>query len=242
MTIDSVPDLDPPAPGRTRRNRGSEVVRHALIDAAIGEFAAHGFEGASTRAIAEAAGAHQSQIKDPFDNTDELWRRCLERLLGEVDAAIAEASAVRAGPDGGQRAIDVLEATIRGLVRFAARRPELNRIMVHEATSPSDRLTWLVETRLGRRQAEMAEVCVDWRPTGWWRRSTGMRSTTRSSGRRRCSTPTPPRPGSWGSTRPIPSWSNATQTHSSQCSFPALRGETLTPRSGGTFFAGRASN
>ena len=48
-------DTDAPAPGRTRRNRGSEVVRSALVNSAIAEFSAHGFEGASTRRIAEGA-------------------------------------------------------------------------------------------------------------------------------------------------------------------------------------------
>ncbi len=139
-------DADTPAPGRTRRNRGSEVVRDALINAAIGEFAAHGFDGASTRSIAEAAGAHQSQIAYHFDSKEELWRRCLELLLDELDARIADAAAgVGADP------VDQFEAVIRGLVAFASRRPELNRIMMHEATSDGERLTWLVEAQVGPR-------------------------------------------------------------------------------------------
>jgi hypothetical protein len=32
--------------------------------------------------------------------------------------------------------------------RFVAAHPELNQIMVHEGTSPSDRLTWLTETHV----------------------------------------------------------------------------------------------
>lgn len=153
MSTPAVTDSDLPAPGRTRRNRGSEVVRDALVNAAIAEFSAHGFAGASTRAIAEAAGAHQSQIKYHFDTKDELWKRCLERLIGELDAAIVDAA-----DEVGEGELAMIEATIRGLVRFAARRPELNRIMMHEATSPSDRLTWLVEHHVGHRQAALSEV------------------------------------------------------------------------------------
>ena len=37
---------------------------------------------------------------------------------------------------------------IRRLVRFVAAHPELNQIMVHEGTAPSDRLTWLTETHV----------------------------------------------------------------------------------------------
>ena len=144
-----------PAPGRRRRNRGSEVVRDALVDAAIVEFSAHGFEGASTRRIAEAAGAHQSQIKYHFAGKDELWKRCLERLVGELDAAVAGALDPEAA-DG--EPLAVVEAVIRGLVQLGARRPELSRIMMHEATSPSDRLTWLVETETGPRRAEVVAL------------------------------------------------------------------------------------
>ena len=155
MGARSLPDSDAPAPGRTRRNRGSEIVRGALINAALAEFAAHGFEGASTRAIAEAADAHQSQIMYHFANKDELWRRCLELLLNELDAAIAEHGNPDTGPHG------LVEASIRGLVQFASIRPELSRIMMHEATSPSERLTWLVDTHVMPRQRVLTDAWTE---------------------------------------------------------------------------------
>ncbi len=143
---DRGPDTDDPAPGRSRRNRGSGVTRDALIDAGIEEFAANGFAGSSTRRIAQAADAHQSQIKYHFDTKDDLWKRCVERLLAELDAAIA------ANLDPTDTDVTAsLAATIRGLVHFMAGRPQLNRIMAHEATRSSDRLTWLVDTHLAAR-------------------------------------------------------------------------------------------
>ena len=154
MDASALSDSQAPAPGRTRRNRGSEIVRSALINAAINEFAAHGFEGASTRRIAEAADAHQSQIKYHFDTKDDLWKRCIEVLLDELDAAILDSFDPSSTDSRG-----VFEATIRGLVHFAARRPELNRIMIHEATNASDRLNWLVDTRLRDRHAALT---VSW--------------------------------------------------------------------------------
>jgi TetR/AcrR family transcriptional regulator len=157
----SLSDNNTPAPGRNRRNRGSEVVRGSLVNAAIVEFAAHGFEGASTRRIADAADAHQSQIKYHFDTKDLLWRRCLTLLIDELDEAIAEQLDETASD-----VLAVAEATIRGLVHFAAERPELNRIMMHEATSPSDRLSWLVETQVARRQAAFATAWGELRAGG----------------------------------------------------------------------------
>ncbi|MGB0113535.1 MAG: TetR/AcrR family transcriptional regulator [Ilumatobacteraceae bacterium] len=150
--VRALSDRDTPAPGRTRRNRGSEVVRSALINAAIGEFAAHGFEGASTRRIADAADAHQSQIKYHFDTKDVLWQRCVDVLITELDDAVRDRlDPTSTDPRAG------FEATIRGLVHFAAKRPELNRIMMQEATSASDRLTWLVDTLLRDRFTSMTD-------------------------------------------------------------------------------------
>lgn len=95
------------------------------------EFGARGFGGASTRAIAERAGVHQPQINYHFAGKDELWRAAVDHLFALLDTALAE--------------VDGPEALVRAFVTFAADHPELNRIMVQEATSGSGRLEWLVE-------------------------------------------------------------------------------------------------
>lgn len=127
-------------------------MRQRLIDAAIVEFAARGFDGASTRRIAERADAHQSQIRYHFDSKVELWQGCLSTLVAELEEVIDEASASPTSPVGR------MEGVIRGFVRFAAERPELNRIMIHEATAPSERLQWLVAEETGRRRDELADL------------------------------------------------------------------------------------
>ncbi|MEO0495682.1 MAG: helix-turn-helix domain-containing protein [Actinomycetota bacterium] len=151
-----------PAPGRSRQNRGSEIVRAALLDAAIGEFAAHGFAGASGRRIAAGADAHQSQINYHFSSKDELWKAALLRLLDELDRAIDE-QVERIDADD---ASAVAAAVIRGLVYFAARRPELNRIMMHEGASPGERLRWFVDERLRGRHADLLETWAALRGSG----------------------------------------------------------------------------
>ncbi len=131
------------AESATSRKRGSyktsQLVRTRLIDAAMTEFAAHGFEGSSTRAIARRAGAHQPQINYHFETKEALWRAVMDRMMEEVDTHLAN-------DETEPRAI--VDAMIRGLVHFAAARPELNRMMIHEASSPSDRLTWLIVTHI----------------------------------------------------------------------------------------------
>lgn len=123
----------------------SAITRASLIEAAVHEFAAHGFDGASTRAIATRAGVHQPQINYHFESKLDLWRAAVDWLFAELhDETMVAMSGVRT-----QR--DRLAAGVRAFVRHAARRPELNRIMVRESGAPSERLDWLVETYVRQR-------------------------------------------------------------------------------------------
>ncbi len=125
---------------RTRAVR--EDIRERLLDAALVEFGAKGFDGASTRAIARSIGAHQPQINYHFASKEALWIAAVDHLFGELARTID-------GLPTRTRDVSVLAAVfaemIRRFVRFAARHPELNRIMVHEATADSARLTWMTE-------------------------------------------------------------------------------------------------
>ncbi len=126
--------------GGSVRAAASARVRERLIESALKEFADHGFEGASTRAIASGAGAHQPQINYHFASKEDLWKAVLLQLLAELDAEIAV--------DPAATPRQAMEAIIAGVVAMAAKRPELNRIMIHEGTHPSERLEWLVEAQL----------------------------------------------------------------------------------------------
>jgi AcrR family transcriptional regulator len=146
------------APARPRRRQArSAATRTALLDAALREFAAHGFEGASTRAIAAAAGTHQPQINYHFDSKDELWREAVDHLFARLDDTVGRY--LRDMPP----AIDDrtrFANGIRSFVRAAAELPELNRIMVQEATIDSDRLRWIVERHTRPR---FERLIADWR-------------------------------------------------------------------------------
>ena len=87
---------------RSRSRRPAADLAAALLDAAAVEFAAHGFEGASTRRIAERAGAHQPQINYHFASKEQLWRATVDHLFAllvvpDVAAAPDPASAFAAG-------------------------------------------------------------------------------------------------------------------------------------------------
>jgi len=124
-----------------RTRRSSEHVARDLLEAAALEFAAHGFDGASTRRIAQRAGAHQPQINYHFTSKEQLWRATVDHLFAQMDATLPSFG-------DGPSPSDAFEAVLRSFVQFSAERPELDRIINLEATAPSVRLDWLVATHL----------------------------------------------------------------------------------------------
>ncbi|MEO1057681.1 MAG: TetR/AcrR family transcriptional regulator [Actinomycetota bacterium] len=110
--------------------------------AALAEFAAHGFEAASTRAIAAAADTQQPQINYHFDSKEALWRAAVDHLFERLDESVAQhMETLPSASDPRGR----FARQLRAFVRAVAEWPELNRIMVHESTVPSERLSWIVE-------------------------------------------------------------------------------------------------
>jgi TetR/AcrR family transcriptional regulator len=137
-----------PTPTKVRLRRTRTDIRAALLESALVEFGARGFDGASTRAIASRVQAHQPQINYHFESKAALWRAAVDHLFGLLWEAFD--GAIPANPTG----VDVpalgaaFAGGIRRFVRFAAEHPELNQIMVHEGTAESDRLTWMTETHV----------------------------------------------------------------------------------------------
>ena len=134
--------IETPPPATPRRQARATAKRTALLDAALSEFAAHGFEGASTRVIATAAGTHQPQINYHFDSKEELWKAAVDHLFDRLDQGVREH--LRDTNPGWDSRAGFAE-NIHAFVRAAAGLPELNRIMVQEATIDSERLHWIVE-------------------------------------------------------------------------------------------------
>jgi AcrR family transcriptional regulator len=145
----------PQAPRTTTRPRRSrEDIRERLLESALVEFGAKGFDGASTRAIAQRVDAHQPQINYHFASKEALWNAAVDHLFGLLAEAMA---GIALAQPPAPRAVDALEPDdlaagfaemVRRFVRFAAAHPELNQIMVHEATESSERLTWMVERHI----------------------------------------------------------------------------------------------
>jgi len=117
-------------------------LRGRLLDAALEEFPAHGFDGASTRAIAQRIGAHQPQIDHRFESKEALWRAAIGRLF---DRLVVRLDLGALGSIQGAALPAEFANPLRRFVQFAAEHPEFNGIMVHAATAPGPRLAWMTE-------------------------------------------------------------------------------------------------
>jgi TetR/AcrR family transcriptional regulator len=149
---------------RERRDSSESVLRRILESAAV-QFAAVGFEGASTRAIAEDADVHQAQIGYHVGSKDELWKATVDflfaRLRTELDKALP------ANPDYPVLdPIGVFKAVIRLHVRHTSRHPELSRIMLMESAKKSERVAWLLRNHVRPTLAALELVWADVRAAG----------------------------------------------------------------------------
>lgn len=133
----------PEKPPRKQQQRSIKT-KQKLLDAALEAFSENGFKGTSTRNIADRAGVHHPLITYHFKNKDELWRAAADRIFTEFNAALAAAAQAQAGECPKAR----MSALIRAYVHYAAGQPALHKIMVQEASQPSQRLDWLIDTHI----------------------------------------------------------------------------------------------
>ena len=65
--------------------RGDET-RRRIIDVAMQLFGERGFDGASTREIAAAAGVNAPALQYYFDNKEGVYLACVEHIIGDIRA------------------------------------------------------------------------------------------------------------------------------------------------------------
>ena len=119
---------------RTHQKRSTET-RAKLIEAGLAVFSARGFEGATTRAIAQKAGVALASLPYHFKTKEALWKAVVDDIFSRF--AVGEL-------DGREQTRRMLAA----YVSFSAEHPELLRIVLQEGTAKNGRSEWLVEKHL----------------------------------------------------------------------------------------------
>ena len=131
------------APVRKQQQRSIRT-QQKLLDAALEAFSENGFKGTSTRDIAVRAGVHHPLITYHFHNKEELWRAAADRIFRKFNSAINQAYEESKSKDLRTR----VAAVIRAYVQSAAEQPELHKVVIQEASYPTERLEWLISKHL----------------------------------------------------------------------------------------------
>lgn len=124
--------------GKPRRG---EEVRERILHAALECFGAFGFEGTSTRAVAERANVTHTLVIYHFQSKDQLWIATMEAALGTY------ADAMKANLENADQrsAKEALSIFIDQFVRLSARQPQIHRILTTEGNQETSRLEWIIE-------------------------------------------------------------------------------------------------
>jgi AcrR family transcriptional regulator len=112
-------------PRKRAAHLGPERRRPQVLDAALGLFLEHGYEGTSMEAIARKAGVTKPVVYACFPSKDELFRGLLareeERILAEIQGAFENADLSDPGP--------TLAEGMTGFLRAVAASPEVYRLI-----------------------------------------------------------------------------------------------------------------
>jgi len=147
-------------PKRTRRSASAR--RDEIIITAKKRFAIAGFEGTTTRQIADDMGVAQSLLLYHFKNKDELWKAVMRQIFERAFEIGREQIAQSEGIDPKSQ----LVTGIRGFVRVCQEEPDLHRLMTLEGRSRTKRLEWLAENYLKSAHKKSVELIKQCQKTG----------------------------------------------------------------------------
>ncbi|MBI1684197.1 TetR/AcrR family transcriptional regulator [Caulobacter hibisci] len=132
------------APANLRKEQARSVeTRLAILGAALAEFADHGFDRASTRAIGERAGLHHTLVSYHFGTKEGLWRATAEHFFGQIHAGLPPPPGSAQARDA--EAIDRVRGFFRRLLAFIADHPSFHHFMMRETRQAGPRRAWLMQ-------------------------------------------------------------------------------------------------
>ncbi len=132
-------------PVRRAKQQRTIETRSKIFRAALSEFALFGFDGASTRRIAETAEVPHSLVLYHFKSKANLWDETVDesvRRYTQSGTGLWSASLDR-GP------ADQLKDHFRHYIQFSAEFPDFFRMLTHENMVQSDRLKVLIDRHTG---------------------------------------------------------------------------------------------
>lgn len=128
------------AAGSGSGSDGGASARERILDEAQRVFAGFGYDGASLRQIAEAAGVPVALVSYHFGSKDGLYRAVFyRRVPAIVEQRMAGLAIAMSESDLDRRLELVVKALVMPMLRLRARDkdPSLGRLIAHESTDPN---------------------------------------------------------------------------------------------------------
>jgi AcrR family transcriptional regulator len=132
--------------------------KERILEAALREFAGHGFSGARMEAIARAAGINKAMLFYYFSSKENLYRTVLFGVFSEIFSEIARIVSKPLTP------AELLEKFPEIYIRFIARHPDLVRIMVFDLIHNPANVTAAMSEIVHERMALEKHPLLDWIP------------------------------------------------------------------------------
>lgn len=129
-------------PGRPTEKQSANL--DEILRVAMKCFAKNGYGGVSLSSLAKEAGVADSLLHYHFKSKENIWKRALKLVGGEIYKELKNLVPLIKELDGIQR----LKILNRQIVYISARNPEFQQIIVQEVFSKTERSKWLVEELL----------------------------------------------------------------------------------------------
>lgn len=136
-----MPKRAPRSRSASRRRPEPAPAPDRILSAALAAFAERGFDGATTREIAAAAGVPQGLIAYHYESKQALWEAAVDSVFAELAGDLGGALSALGDVDPVAR----WRALTKRFARFTARRPELHCLMTHEGAHDGPRMRYLAD-------------------------------------------------------------------------------------------------
>jgi AcrR family transcriptional regulator len=110
-----------------------------VLSAALHAFAAHGYQGVSVRTLNRELGVSHNLLHQRFGSKLGIWYAAVDWGFGRLTEELGQALSGSSDP------LEQLRRFVRTFVEFSARHPDLQRLVIQEGGSSSERLTHLLE-------------------------------------------------------------------------------------------------
>lgn len=127
-------------PKRSEQKRSRET-KCKILNSALKEFASAGFDGVSTRAIANQAGVNHTLITHHFGTKEDLWKAAAQAIFDTY----TEQSEQYLESLGDLEQDQVVRELLKHYINFSAEFPDFHRFMIQANRGDSELLNWFTD-------------------------------------------------------------------------------------------------